>query len=392
MDLTTNGAEPPHGYRHTWADISLEAITHNTKLFKSNLTGAAALMAVVKANGYGHGAVETAKAAIRAGADRLGVAIVDEALQLREAGITHPVLVLGYTPAESVSAAVENDVELTVFTDDVLEAVTSWAERLKQPARIHIKIDTGMNRIGVSDRDEALRLARKAAQSRFTVLEGIFTHFADADGEQPDYTQQQFESFLETIRFLESNGLRIPVKHCCNSAATMRYPHMHLDMVRVGIALYGLHPSDRTRLPQYPLSPAFSLKSKIAFLKYAAPGQPVGYGCAFVPKRHSLIATVPIGYADGLSRRISGAGYALVRGKRAPYAGRVCMDQLMLDVTDVPDVQPGDEAHLLGCSENECVSADDIASWLGTINYEVVCAVGSRVPRTYTEASSGPET
>ncbi|MEF3302682.1 alanine racemase [Paenibacillus sp. GYB003] len=383
MDEPTTGVAPSIGYRHTWADIDLAAIAHNARLFKTNMTGRTALMAVVKANGYGHGAVRTARAALAAGADRLGVAIVDEALQLRDAGIAQPVLVLGYTPPESVRAAVERDVGLTVFTGDVLDAVVHWTERLRKRAIVHLKIDTGMNRIGVSDPDDALRLARKAASSRLVALEGMFTHFADADGRDPDYTERQFGAFLEIARRLEANGIDVPVKHCCNSAATMRYPHMHLDMVRVGIALYGLYPSEHARLPQYPLRPAFALKSKIAYVKRTAPGQPVGYGCAFVPERESRIATVPIGYADGLSRRLSGRGSALVRGARVPYAGNVCMDQTMLDVTDVPGVRAGDEVVLIGRSKDDCVTADDIAALLGTINYEVVCAVGSRVPRVY---------
>jgi alanine racemase len=384
MMHSITGERPPTGYRHTWAEISLEAIASNTRLFKSSLGGHTALMAVVKANGYGHGAAEAARAALNAGADRLGVAILDEAVQLRSASIGHPVLVLGYTPPGSVRAAIDNDADLTVFSDDVLEEIVRQTETLRKRVRIHLKIDTGMNRIGLSDPDAVLALARRAMLARFVELEGVFTHFADADGEDPAYTWRQFRTFQSVIRLLEQNGIQIPLKHCCNSAATMRYPSMHLDMVRVGIALYGLHPSSHTRLPAYPLKQAMQLKSRIADLRRSPEGRPVGYGCTFVPERDSLIAAIPIGYADGLSRQLSNKGVALVQGVRVPFAGRVCMDQTMLDVTIAPYAEVGDEVTLFGTSGNESIAIDEVAALANTINYEVVCAVGSRVPRIYT--------
>lgn len=373
----------PAGYRRTWAEISLEAIAWNTGLFKAALSPRTALMAVVKANGYGHGAVETARAALDAGADRLGVAIVDEALRLREAGCGQPVLVLGYTPPSSVRAAVQNDIGLTAFTDDVLDEIIRCADELSKPARIHLKIDTGMNRIGTGDAKDTLRLARKATAARHVVLEGIFTHFADADGDDPAYTEQQFDTFGQAVSMLEQHGIDVPLKHCCNSAAAMRYPPMHLDMVRVGIALYGLHPSGQTRLPAYPLRPAMRLVSEISALRHTPAGQTVGYGRTFAAAADSTIATIPIGYADGLSRRLSNKAYALVRGVRVPYAGNVCMDQTMLDVTRVPDAQVGDVAVLFGQSGQDRIPVEELAALLGTINYEIVCAVGSRVPRVY---------
>lgn len=382
LDANT-GERQPSGFRHTWAEINLEAIACNMRLFRSNTAPGTALMAVVKAGGYGHGAVQAARAAIGAGADRLGVAILDEALQLRAASIGPPILVLGYTPPSSVRAAVEHDIALTVFSEDVLDEAARHADELGKPARVHLKIDTGMNRIGLSDPQAILALAQKAERSRFVELEGVFTHFADADGEDPGYTLRQFRSFRETIALLEADGIRVPLEHCCNSAAAMRYPAMHLDMIRVGIALYGLHPSDHTRLPAYPLRPALQLKTKIAALNATPQGQPVGYGRTFVPERDSLIATVPIGYADGLSRQLSNRGAALVGGVRVPYAGKVCMDQTMLDVTSVPGVRVGDEVVLIGTSGDGLVTADEMAAWTNTIHYEIVCAIGSRVPRLY---------
>jgi alanine racemase len=383
MMPSNTGEGPPIGYRLTWAEISLEAIQYNTKLFKETIHKRTLLMAVVKANGYGHGSVEAARAALHAGADMLGVAFLDEALQLRTASIVHPVLVLGYTAPDSVRAAVENDIGLTVFSEEVLDEVARWAETMHKRARIHIKIDTGMNRLGLSDPQAVLAIARKAKQARFVELEGVFTHFADADGEDSAYTLRQFRMFQSVIGLLEENGISVPLKHCCNSAAAIRYPSMHLDMVRVGIALYGLYPSSHTRLPAYPLRPAMRLMTTVSDLKLTPEGQPVGYGCTFVPERDTLIATVPIGYADGLSRQLSNKGSALVQGQRVPYAGRVCMDQTMLDVTAVPDVKVGDEVELFGGGRGDGVTVDEAAALAGTINYEIVCSIGSRVPRVY---------
>lgn len=383
MTPSITGERPPIGYRSTWAEISLEAIAFNTKRFKENLHKGTALMAVVKANGYGHGAVEVARTAIRVGADMLGVAFLDEALQLRAASIGHPVLVLGYTPPGAVRAAVENDIRLTVFSDEVLDEVMRWTEALHICARVHLKVDTGMNRIGLSDPQAVLAIARKAMQAPFVKLEGVFTHFADADGEDPAYTMRQFGAFQSVVSLLAEDGISVPLKHCCNSAAAIRYPSMHLDMVRVGIALYGLYPSSHTRLPAYPLRPAMRLLTTVSQLKRTPEGQPVGYGCTFVPERDTLIAAVPIGYADGLSRHLSNKGTALVKGQRVPYAGRVCMDQTMLDVTAVPDVKIGDEVELFGEGRGDGVTVDEAAALGGTINYEIVCSIGSRVPRVY---------
>ncbi|TMV47733.1 alanine racemase [Paenibacillus mesophilus] len=383
MTPSITGERPPIGYRHTWAEISLEAIAHNTKRFKENIPRSTALMAVVKANGYGHGAVKVARAAITAGADILGVAFLDEALQLRAASIGHPVLVLGYTPPGSVRAAVEHEIGLTVFSDEVLDEVIRWTEALHKRARVHLKVDTGMNRIGLSDPQAVLALARKAMQARYIELEGVFTHFADADGEDPVYTMRQFGAFQSVVSTLAEDGIQVPLKHCCNSAAAIRYPSMHLDMVRVGIALYGLYPSEHTRLPSYPLRPAMRLMTTVSDLKLTPAGQPVGYGCTFVPDRDTLIATVPIGYADGLSRRLSNKGAALVNGHRVPFAGRVCMDQTMLDVTEVSGVRIGDEVEMFGEGGDGGISAGEAAALMGTIHYEVVCSIGSRVPRVY---------
>ncbi|UVI33109.1 alanine racemase [Paenibacillus spongiae] len=370
-------------YRDTWAEISLDAIAHNAAWFKAHIRQGCLLMAVVKADGYGHGAVETANAAIGAGAEYLGVALLDEALRLREAGIQTPILVFGYTPPRSVEAAVARDITMTVFSREVLEEIILCSERLNRPARIHIKVDTGMSRIGVQTPQEALALAELALSSRYASIEGLFTHLADADGEDERYTRKQFQSFMAFVEAFKQRNVDIPIKHCCNSAAAMRFPDMHLDMVRVGIALYGLHPAKRLQREDFPVRQAMSLKTRLSAIRRVSRNQPVSYGCTFLPERDSVIATIPIGYADGLSRKLSNKGSVFLRGQRVPIAGRVCMDQTMLDVTSLSDVEVGDEVTLFGQSGGRLLSIDEVADWMDTINYEVVCLIGKRVPRVY---------
>ncbi|WP_018751103.1 alanine racemase [Paenibacillus sanguinis] len=375
----------PTGSRDTWAEISLPAIAHNTRLFSRQKARDCRLMAVVKANAYGHGAVQVARTAIHAGAEYLGVALVDEGLQLRDSGIMQPVLVLGYTPPHAVEAALMQNITLTVFTEEVLQEVIICARRNQNTARIHLKFDTGMSRIGIASIPAVIELMEQAsAAAPYVLVEGLFTHFADADGVDTDFARQQFARFTACIEALESRGFHIPIKHCCNSAAAMRFPEMHLDMIRVGIALYGLYPSEPLRLPEYPLRQAMSLKTRIAALHSVQPGQTVGYGRTYRAVDKSLIATLPIGYADGLTRNLSNCGFAWVRGQRVPVIGRICMDQTMLDVTGVQGVSPGDEVILFGSNEQgEGIPLDELAAWINTIHYEVICLISQRVPRLY---------
>lgn len=377
------------GYRETWAEVSLDAIAHNAGLFRKQAAQGCRVMAVVKANGYGHGAVQAAQAAIRAGAEYLGVALVDEALQLRAAGISQPILVLGYTPPRGVEAAVRHGITLTVYTEDVLREAIACAKKQRREARVHMKFDTGMTRIGLPSAEAVIGMAEQAAAAApFVALEGLFTHFADADGPDPAFTLEQFARFSACIDALEARGLHIPIKHCCNSAAAMRFPRMHLDMIRVGIALYGLYPSARLRLPEYPLRQAMQLKTKIASLQRIEPGRTVSYGRTYRAATERIAATIPVGYADGLSRALSNCGYALVRRQRVPIIGRICMDQAMLDVTEAEGIRAGDEVVIFGGNGVEAsISIDEVAAWMGTINYEVVCLIGSRVPRVYHDAS-----
>jgi alanine racemase len=371
-------------YRDTWAEISINAIKHNTSQFKKYIGESVNLMAVVKADGYGHGAVRVARAAVEEGTDYLAVAILDEAIELREAGISKPILVLGYTPVRSIRQAIIAGVDLTVFSEDVLDEIIFQSEEIQKTVSIHLKVDTGMTRIGTQTREEALNLAAKAVESKFVFLKGIFTHFANADSEDSSFTLQQFERFRGVISFLDSNGIAIPLKHCCNTAGTMNFPEMHLDMVRIGIGLYGLYPD--SSLMEHPISlkQAMTLKTKIAALRRVPKSQPISYGCTYTPSVERLIASLPIGYADGLSRSLSNCGQFLLQGQKVLVAGRVCMDQTMIDVTNVPSCQQGDEVIIFGGNDKAFQSIDEIALLMGTINYEVVCLIGKRVPRIYT--------
>lgn len=370
-------------YRNTWAEISLDAIKHNTEQYKNYIKKAVKLMAVVKADGYGHGAFPIAKAVLQAGADYLAVALLDEALLLRETGITEPILVLGYTPIRSLKEAILAGVDVTVFSEDVLNEIICQSEQLQKRVSIHLKVDTGMSRIGVQSSEEALLLAKKSMASPYIDLKGVFTHFADADNEDPSYTMKQYKEFISVISYLDHHHIHIPLKHCCNSAGTMNFPEMHLDMVRVGIGLYGLYPKASLKKHSISLRQVMTLKTKIAALKRVSKSQPISYGCTYAPLRDSCIATLPIGYADGLSRHLSNRGQFLVNGQKVRVAGRVCMDQTMIDVSDVPACQRGDEVIIFGGDDQVFQSIDEIASLMGTINYEVVCLIGKRVPRIY---------
>lgn len=370
-------------YRDTWGEISLEAVKNNTRQYKEFIGEKVKMMAVVKADGYGHGAVPVAQAALLAGADYLGVAILDEAIQLREAGITQPILVLGYTPIRSIRQAILANVELAVFSQDVLEEIINQSEQLQKTVSIHLKVDTGMSRIGVQTSEEAIYLARKAIASKNVILKGLFTHFANADSEDPTYTLNQYEKFRSIISDLDFQNISILLKHCCNSAGTMNFPEMHLDMVRVGIGLYGLYPDASLKNHSIQLQQAMTLKTKIASLKMVSKSQPISYGCTYVPSSDRLIATLPIGYADGLSRLLSNRGHFLLHGEKVSVTGRVCMDQTMIDVSNVPCCHQGDVVTIFGMNGESFQSIDEIATLMGTINYEVVCLIGKRVPRIY---------
>ncbi|MFG6117753.1 alanine racemase [Thalassobacillus sp. B23F22_16] len=367
-------------YRQAWAEVSLEAYRENVLAFKKHIQPNTKLMAVVKADGYGHGAEAMAKEAVAAGADYLAVALLEEAVQLREAGIDEPVLVLGYTPPDAVETAITQEITLTVFTTEAAEAVRIAAESLKKTARVHLKIETGMNRIGIIEEEQALQII-EALTSDYVLIEGAFTHFADADNPDPAYTKEQFTAFCRFVDILEDH-VTIPIKHCCNSAATIAYPEMHLNMVRVGISLYGLYPEEHLR-PLISLKQVMSLKVKPVLMKTLEANQTISYGRTFTTAQTSTIATLPIGYADGLSRSLSNKGDVTVRGKRAPIVGRICMDQTMIDVTELGEINETDTVTVFGEPSEGFISMGEVADHMGTIHYETACLIGKRVPRVY---------
>ncbi len=356
-----------------WAEVDLEAITGNVEVARR--VSGVAVMAVVKADGYGHGAAPVARAALRGGASRLGVARASEALALRAAGIDAPLLLLGHTPPDAVAGLVEAGVALTVWAPEHLAALPAGA-------RVHLKVDTGMSRLGVAP-DGALELARGVRHlgGRGVELEGVFTHFACADDRGSTVTAGQQEVFSAVVARLEAAGLRPPLVHAANSAATLAVPGAAWDLVRFGIAMYGLSPGEQVVLPEG-IRPALAWKTVIAQVKDLPPGRGVSYGHTYTTGGlggSERIGTMPVGYADGFRRGVPNE--VLVRGVRVPVVGRVCMDQCMVRLDDVPDAAVGDEVVLIGAQGEQRISADDVAARWGTIGYEVVCGIGHRVPR-----------
>jgi len=367
-------------YRHTWVEVNLDAISHNLNLFRCHLPDQTGIMAVVKADGYGHGAVPVALEALESGASYLGVATLDEALELRRARINAPILVLGYTSPSFVEEAVIHNITLTVFDLDVISSLDQATRRLQTPVKVHLKVDTGMSRIGVRTEEEFLTLVSEINRFPFVEIEGVFTHFSCADEEDSAYTEEQHHTFIRVIRSLQH---RVPLIHCSNSAAGILFPKWGYNMVRLGISLYGQYPSAYTRGKGLELEEAFTLKSRVAYVKTVPKDTAVSYGATYKTVSEATIASIPIGYADGYSRALSNRGKALVQGKEVPIVGRICMDQCMLDVTGISACSVGDEVVLIGQQGNAAITVDDVAGWLQTINYEVTCMISKRVPRIY---------
>ena len=366
--------------RAAWAEIDLGALRHNYEEIKKNIRGGAKLCAVVKADAYGHGAVAVARVAVEAGASYLAVATLGEAIELREAGFTTPILLLGLVLPDEARDIVDYDVTQVVCELPLAEAISREAVRQHKVAKVHLKVETGMGRIGVRP-EEAAELAAYVAGLPGLVLEGVFSHFATADDRDKTYARAQLAAFQRALAAIEARGIHVQLRHIAESAAILELPEAHLDMVRVGIIQHGLWPSAEVAHP-IALSETMRLLARVVFLKRVHAGESIGYGRAFVARRESVVATLPIGYADGYIRAYGAEGYAVIRGQRAPICGRVCMDQVMVDVTDIPGVAVGDTALLFG---GEALPTDTAARWLDTINYEVTCLVAPRVPRVYVE-------
>ncbi len=379
--------EPPYRVRSrhtlerpTWVELDLDAIAHNCELLAAAAGPDVEVMVVLKADAYGHGAVRVAHTVLAHGARRLGVACLSEAIALREAGIEAPILVLGYLPPWQARPALLHRVTCTVFSEDVVEALSAAAQDLRTMARVHLKVDTGMGRLGLFPEQVPDFLAR-VGHLPGIVWEGIFTHFSVADDPDEDpYTEEQIRRFVALLEDLEHRGYHFPLVHAANSAGLLRFPKARFNLVRPGISLYGLRPSPDVQLPPG-FRPALRFKTTVAQVKTFPPGASIGYGRAYRTETERRIAVLPVGYADGFRRGPRHWGEVLIRGKRAPIVGRVCMDYTMVDVTHIPGVRPGDEVVLIGRQGDEEITVEEVAERLGTIAYEVVCQILARVPR-----------
>ena len=376
--------------RRTWVDISLDAIDYNFRKIKAHV-GKAMVMAVVKADAYGHGDRMTAPFLEEAGADWFGVSNLGEALGIRESGVTKPILIFGNTPAECVSDLAKWNITQTAYSLHYAKELSAEAEKLGVTLDVHLKFDTGMGRIGFvcseDNFDVAVSEAEEAAKLPNIRVTGAFTHFASADEPDPDgesYTRLQFDRFCRVCDALKEKGIDVGIRHCCNSAAVLCYPEMHLDMVRPGIILYGLYPASHEEVTcRIKLKPAMELRTVVSMTKDYEKGSCISYGRRFTAPEDMKIASTAIGYADGYHRLLTNKGRMIVRGKYAPVVGSVCMDQTMLDVTDIEGVEIGNVCVLFGNGKGGEPTAYDVAKWGNTINYEIVCLVSKRVPRLY---------
>lgn len=366
--------------RPVWAEINLDNYTHNIKEIQKRYPKVK-IMAVVKADGYGHGALQVAQAGILGGAERLAIAIVAEGIELRKAGFTVPIQVLGGTLENQLEQVVDYDLIQTVFDFEIPKALSKIAQKKGKQVKVHLKVDTGMGRLGVLP-EQAAELAAKIITLPHVDLEGVMTHLATADEEDKSYTEVQIKRYRQVLNDLFERGVNIPIKHVANSAAIIDLPDLRFDLVRPGVMAYGLWPSQEVK-PDLDLKSVMSWKARIVHLKELPRGSSISYGRTFVTEKRSKIATLPLGYADGYSRSLSNKGQVLIKGQRAKLVGRVCMDQIMIDVSHISDISIGEEVVLLGSQGNERISAEEIASWIGTINYEIVCLVNRRVPRYY---------
>ncbi|GAA0311506.1 alanine racemase [Gracilibacillus halotolerans] len=365
-------------YRDSWIEVNLQHIQYNIEQLRDRLEAHTGIYAVVKANGYGHGDVEVAKVALQAGANRLAVALLDEALHLREAGIEAPILVMGRTRPEDVPLAVEKDITLTCYQKEWLQEVVDL--ELSQPVTIHLKWDTGMGRIGLRTEEELLDILPLLKNETFHV-EGVYTHFATADEEDVAYFNQQLTKFETLQSFFAKHWSQLLIMHTGNSAASMRFPKKMQHFIRYGISMYGLYPSPIVKKENpINLRPALSLFSRLTHVKKVNKGEAISYGSTYRAEKEEWIGTVPLGYADGIRRALQGME-VLVNGERCEIVGRICMDQLMVRLTK--EAKIGDKVTLIGTDEHETIEMDDVAEYLDTINYEVACMLSARIPRVY---------
>ncbi|AZO96502.1 alanine racemase [Halocella sp. SP3-1] len=367
--------------RPVWVEINLANLKYNLGLLKERVSADTIIMAVVKADAYGHGVLPVSKTLVESGVKRLAVALPEEGFELREAGFSLPIQVMSEILPPQDELLLDYDLIPTIGRMDTALRINTLAEKKGIKKKVHIKIDTGMGRIGVCP-EMANDFIMSLSQMDNLIIEGIMTHFATADEADKVYTHQQWERFQQLLNDLSESGFIIPIRHAANSATLIDLPEFQLNMVRPGIALYGLHPSHEMH-KKLPFKPVLSWKSKVVYLKNLPLGSSISYGAAYITSRDSKIATIPLGYADGYSRLLSNKAHVLINGQKAPVRGKVCMDQFMVDVTDISDVNIGSEVVLVGKQGNEEITATEMAEIMGTINYEFVCNISNRVPRIY---------
>ena len=348
-------------YYRVYADIDLDAIYENVKNAKALLKKDTKMMAIVKADGYGHGAVEVARQ-IDELVDAYGVAILEEGIELRKAGFTKPILILGYTPKPLYPAMIRYDIATAVFTMEMAKEISDTAVAMHKNANIHIKLDTGMSRIGFAITKESKEIIEQIAKLPGIEIKGCFSHFARMDEKDKTKANEQFAKFTKMVNALEKDGVDLGIRHISNSAGIMEAPEVQMDMVRNGICLYGLYPSEEVQKERLPLKPAMELKAYVSYVKTLEPGVEIGYGGTYTTTKKTRVATIPVGYADGYSRCLSGKGSVLIHGKKAPILGRVCMDQFMVDVTDIDNVCVGDRVTLFGKDGDSCITVEEISA------------------------------
>jgi len=369
--------------RPVWAEVDLDKLAYNMREIR-RISKSKNIIAVVKADGYGHGAVDIAPVLLQNGANGLAVAVISEAVELRRAGIEAPIMVLGFTPPNLIDNLLRYDIEQTVINYEFAKELSNMARKKNKIAKIHIAVDTGMGRIGFLPNDRSVDEIYKISQLSNIEIEGLFSHFSSADEGDKEYTKLQVERFNDFYNKLKNLNIKINNRHIGNSAAIIDLPETHFEAVRPGIILYGYYPSNEVVKQKIKLKPVMSLKSNIIHIKTLPPGEHISYGRRFKTERESVIATLPVGYADGYTRLLFGKARVIVNGKFAPVVGTICMDQCMIDVTSIDGVELGNEVILIGEDDhNNKFTADNVAELLGTINYEIVCAINKRVPRVY---------
>lgn len=372
-------------YERVYAEIDLDAICKNVLSMKKNIEKDTKILAVIKTDGYGHGAIPIAiELENMDEVYGFAVATAEEALDLRKNDIKKPILILGYTFPGNYEELIKNTISMALFREDSMAEIAKVATEIGEKALVHIKVDTGMGRIGVRPNEEGIAFAGKILENPFLCLEGVFTHFAKADESNKDFTYGQIDAFNGYVKKIEElYGYQIPIKHVSNSAGIIDISKANMDLVRAGIILYGLWPSDEVSKEKITLKPALSLYSTIVYLKDIEAGTPISYGGKFVADKPMKIATIPVGYGDGYPRSLSNIGYVLIRGEKAPILGRVCMDQFMVDVTHIKEVCMGDKVTLIGKDGDEMITVEELGDLADKFNYEFVCGLSKRIPRTF---------